>query len=573
MKIIVGYLVITMTLLSLFIVSSFANNKTFFLPFNMNGTRYVDIKIDKLGGKHIAYGELNGDGVFYGYCANNCELLENWSVSEVFNSSVSFGSEPSKIQLQLNPENNPRIGFEVNGYSTQSKGYYYSECDQECHDATNWHTVKFVLAGENILGESRWFKLNKHGNPRAVTIFSEDANYLEDQRVTLIYSSCDNNCLELANWTYTSIATWPDMGLTPSMYTSMELTSMDKPRIGVFALNSTIGSDGSYASLYFECNETCENYENWSWVYLQNQWVSQFDLTLDLEDRVRVAAYSDGTISYSKCDDSCLNENNWHSTSIEGLPAESGYYINLVYDKLNRPHMAYTVNSSGSQLDYLYCTNNCDSPEISNWCFSTLEYANLLEYIPFLNDDCSYQIWNLEGPVSLALDSVNNPFFGYSAANWQGWYCVDPNVSISSVLHRGRIGHMVFSTPIYTLTVLTSGDGLGTITGDGISCPGDCTEDYTEEAVVTLTAIPAGGAKFTGWSGGGCSGTETCVVTIDGHKEVTATFILDSPQTNCTFDDDGDGDVDGLDLAVYTTGGIVNISNFVDEFGKIDCFE
>jgi hypothetical protein len=41
---------------------------------------------------------------------------------------------------------------------------------------------------------------------------------------------------------------------------------------------------------------------------------------------------------------------------------------------------------------------------------------------------------------------------------------------------------------------------------------------------VTLTAAAAQGSTFTGWSGGGCSGTGTCQVTMDADKAVTATF-------------------------------------------------
>ena len=35
-----------------------------------------------------------------------------------------------------------------------------------------------------------------------------------------------------------------------------------------------------------------------------------------------------------------------------------------------------------------------------------------------------------------------------------------------------------------------SGTGTGTITGTGISCPGDCTETYADGTAVTLTANP-----------------------------------------------------------------------------------
>jgi hypothetical protein len=41
---------------------------------------------------------------------------------------------------------------------------------------------------------------------------------------------------------------------------------------------------------------------------------------------------------------------------------------------------------------------------------------------------------------------------------------------------------------------------------------------------VTLTAAPAAGSAFTGWSGGGCSGTGTCAVALAADVTVTANF-------------------------------------------------
>jgi hypothetical protein len=42
--------------------------------------------------------------------------------------------------------------------------------------------------------------------------------------------------------------------------------------------------------------------------------------------------------------------------------------------------------------------------------------------------------------------------------------------------------------------------------------------------MVTLTATPETGSVFSGWSGGGCSGTGTCTVTMSSEKAVSATF-------------------------------------------------
>ena len=76
------------------------------------------------------------------------------------------------------------------------------------------------------------------------------------------------------------------------------------------------------------------------------------------------------------------------------------------------------------------------------------------------------------------------------------------------------------------LTVTLEGDAEGTVTSSppGINCGSDCTESYDSGTGVTLTAEPEDDAEFAGWSGA-CTGTdETCTLTMNGPKSVTATF-------------------------------------------------
>jgi hypothetical protein len=89
----------------------------------------------------------------------------------------------------------------------------------------------------------------------------------------------------------------------------------------------------------------------------------------------------------------------------------------------------------------------------------------------------------------------------------------------------------VLSTPQRTLTVGLQGLGTGTVTGPGISCPGDCTETYNDGQQVTLAASPAAGSSFAGW-GGACSGSGGCQLTMDADKQASASFALPPPPTN-----------------------------------------
>src|SRR5262249_59912690 len=60
---------------------------------------------------------------------------------------------------------------------------------------------------------------------------------------------------------------------------------------------------------------------------------------------------------------------------------------------------------------------------------------------------------------------------------------------------------------------------------------------------VTLTATPAAGAVFAGWSGGGCSGTSPCAVTLTAATTVTATFTLQPVPLTVTPAGTGSGTV------------------------------
>lgn len=95
----------------------------------------------------------------------------------------------------------------------------------------------------------------------------------------------------------------------------------------------------------------------------------------------------------------------------------------------------------------------------------------------------------------------------------------------------------------YTLTVTPSGTGSGNVSSSpsGIQCGSDCSEAYTAGTAVTLTATPATGSTFGGWSGA-CSGTaSTCSVSMNASSYVTAAFTQTSTTRVVTVTKSGSG--------------------------------
>jgi hypothetical protein len=84
-----------------------------------------------------------------------------------------------------------------------------------------------------------------------------------------------------------------------------------------------------------------------------------------------------------------------------------------------------------------------------------------------------------------------------------------------------------------TLTVTRSGSGSGTVTAiaNGIACGSDCSETVANGSSIVLTAVPATGASFTGWTGCDAPNGATCTISMTASKTVTAIF-----DGNCTPD-------------------------------------
>ena len=85
------------------------------------------------------------------------------------------------------------------------------------------------------------------------------------------------------------------------------------------------------------------------------------------------------------------------------------------------------------------------------------------------------------------------------------------------------------------------GRGVVTAASAAISCPDRCDAELDHGTDVTLTASARRGSTFAGWDGD-CSGTESCSLSMDGARTVTARFERTAQARAVTVRKSGDGD-------------------------------
>jgi hypothetical protein len=158
------------------------------------------------------------------------------------------------------------------------------------------------------------------------------------------------------------------------------------------------------------------------------------------------------------------------------------------------------------------------------------------------NSSCSA---NFTGGDTVTLTA--SPVNGYNFGSWSNCDSSLGN-TCTVTMNSNRNVTLTFTqnTQTYTLTVTKAGTSSGTLTVNTgtLSWSGNTgTSSYNANTQVTLTASASTGSTFGGWSGEGCSGTGTCIVTMSQARSVTATFILSLTYVNLTVTKTGNGKV------------------------------
>lgn len=137
-----------------------------------------------------------------------------------------------------------------------------------------------------------------------------------------------------------------------------------------------------------------------------------------------------------------------------------------------------------------------------------------------------------EGKVAdgTTVELVADADAGVRFVGWLGGDCHGTG-TCSVEVHRSQTITAVFAVDAF-VAVVREGTGTGVVTADhgDLACGEICGAAYPADDVVTLTATPAPGDVFAGWSGEGCSGTGPCTLVLDDDLvEVTASFMTPEP--------------------------------------------
>jgi hypothetical protein len=124
-----------------------------------------------------------------------------------------------------------------------------------------------------------------------------------------------------------------------------------------------------------------------------------------------------------------------------------------------------------------------------------------------------------DGRTPRAVDSV--------FAGWTGCDSVSGTTCTVTMAKREvRHGHL-HAEALLAGSVTKGGIGKGTVTSSpaGVNCGTACSSDFVINTTVTLTATPALGSVFNGWTGCDAVNGSTCTVLVTSNKSVSASFL------------------------------------------------
>jgi hypothetical protein len=390
----------------------------------LNRTKETDsasAAVDAAGGFHLAYAAygpmVDGNEAYYAYCAANCETESSWAKAMLID-------RIEEVQLALTSTGHPRLLLRGPSPDWSTYFYKYAACDSNCTNPASWTyvdvtTTEFSPVFDNSYSGHHYFALDNLDRPRFI---------YQDSYTTANYVYCDTDCTNDLSWWYYPISV--EIFSDPNTRPTLTFTSAGQPRITAVLMGAT--GQPNWLT-YITCDTDCINLANWTYTALMERGSGHVSFVLRLtssgQPRLVINQGSlnsgpAGYLYYLWCNTGCTNSANWDGSSVgaQGQAEDP----DLALDAFNRPRIAYRNILSPDGLGYFWCDANCESTAAA-WQGGLVEPSSDLdlEWDILPPSNCSGSYWWDGYRPSLALDAAGNPRIGYVGQHLHGGgdYC------------------------------------------------------------------------------------------------------------------------------------------------------
>jgi len=220
------------------------------------------------------------------------------------------------------------------------------------------------------------------------------------------------------------------------------------------------------------------------------------------------------------------------STYLGGAGDDLGYALTV--DSSGNVYVTgYTSSSAFPVTDETY------DDSLSGTDVFVAKFGAANQYLMTVSVSGQGQVVSTDGGIDSSLDNsqvydagekvtlVATPATGYLFGGWGGdIYSTATSVTVTMDSDKTITAKFAPEGVSYTLTILKSGSGNGTVTSDdeAIDCGTVCSQTYTSGTLIKLTAKPDENSGFEGWSGDISATTATVPVIINGNMTIMAVF-------------------------------------------------
>ncbi len=315
-------------------------------------------------------------------------------------------------------------------------------------------------------------------------------------------------------------------------------------------------SGGGYRGVDYKNN----SYSSYSMIY-DGSWTSNMALHEfghSFGDLCDEYAYTTEGYTYSECVNcraTCTDWQAYTTACILGCDAKSTTYfrpdnsvmLDLSYANYNQASIKATYSPDGLEERLQYFTS-----VTSNFVLSISKAGTGSGTVIANSGTISWSgitgTASYSSGTSVTLTASANS--GSTFTSWTGCDSTSGNTCTVAMTAAKSVTATFSLIGTSALTIAETGGGSGTVNSSpaGISCGLTCTASFNSGTVITLTATPAAGVTFGGWTGGGCSATGTCSFILNNNATVNADFRYGS------FDDEQNNVFAPYIEAIYKSG-------------------